>query len=191
MAGGGRIALSSIHGEGCSILFSPQGRWHGIPDESLLRQTSFLDPVFPRMQTQMVSFQDTAAGDPAPWGCLSNAESFSPVLYVTWEKLLNLSGPQFSHLKEQNHNHKSLWQTFSLSCRVTNSLFFPLSLQAKPCSWVPGSQGLGGVGVGGLIATHKLQGQSMWPAQANQSFISLWRQQGSLGTSQSKFWECS
>lgn len=42
-----------------SALFIPQGRWHGFPDESVLRQTSFLEPVFPRMQTQMVSFQDS------------------------------------------------------------------------------------------------------------------------------------
>ena len=45
---------------------------------------------------------------------------------MTWGKLLNLSGPQFSHLKEQSHNHNPLWQTFALSCRVTSSRFFPL-----------------------------------------------------------------
>jgi hypothetical protein len=60
---------------------------------------------------------------------LSNAGNFSLTLCVIWGKLLNLSGPQFSHFQKRDNNNSSLWWTFTLSCWVASSCSSSHSLQ--------------------------------------------------------------
>lgn len=133
-------------------------------------------------------FSGQPAGDPASWvllraGCLSNTESFSPVLCVTRGKLLNVSGPQFSHLKEQSHNHNPLWQTFALSCRVTSFRFFPL--RASQPRLPPGfSVHRVWVGLGGRNWLQPTSSGAKHVTSPGQS--ELHRR-----TSQSKFWDSS
>lgn len=61
-----------------------------IQTKAYLVTNIFLEPSLPRLQTEMVIFQDTVAGDPSfmelfgeQW--LSKAGSFSPTLCDFWE----------------------------------------------------------------------------------------------------------
>lgn len=100
------MTLSSIHQEGCRVLLSPQGRWCGYSDESLLSHK--LAPsslVSQECGPQCGGFSGYSSSDPSfmvffgtQW--LSNAGNFSPTLVILGT-LLNLLDLNFLILKSK------------------------------------------------------------------------------------------